>query len=322
MRHCWKISYILLLMSLVLYSQPGFSKPLKVGLILSIGGLGDHSFNDATYAGIQKIRSIPDCLVDVIEPSDVSAIESGLEYLSGRGLDLIIAVGFFANEAVRQVAQKHPNQSYVLLDSVVTLPNVMSILFNEEEGSFFAGAFAGLITKTEKVGFLGGMSSPGIASFEKGFQKGVNFVNPKAQIVSRYAGKTPEAFNVPEIGKKIGLDFAAQNIDVVYHASGRTGMGLIEAARQAKLLVIGVDSDQSVLAPGKVAASMVKRLDIAIEKSVRAVAENRFKGGVLTLGLADAGIELALSRFNRNLITPLLQERLREVETFLLHRVK
>ncbi|HEY9070804.1 MAG TPA: BMP family ABC transporter substrate-binding protein [Candidatus Ozemobacteraceae bacterium] len=295
-------------------------KMLRIGIVLSVGGLGDHAFNDAAYAGVQNLRRLPDCLVDVIEPGDVAAIESGLEFLAGRHADLVAAVGIFANEAVRRVATKYPQTRFVLLDSVVELPNVLSVLFNEEEGSFYAGAFAGLLTKSQTIGFLGGMTSPVIASFEKGFRNGIAFVNPQAKLLVRYAGDTPEAFNDPETGKKLGLELAAGGADFVYHAAGRTGLGLIDASRRAPFLVIGVDGDQSGIAPGKVAASMIKRLDVALDNAVRAIRESRFKGGVLTLGLADAGIELDISRFNAGLVTPLVQQRLQEVEAFLLHR--
>jgi len=299
-------------------SQP---QALRVGIVLSVGGLGDHAFNDAAYAGVQKLRQMPGCLVDIIEPGDVAAIEDGLEFLACRRTDLVAAVGIFANEAVRRVATKHPDVRFLLLDSVVELPNVMSVLFNEEEGSFYAGAFAGLLTKSQTVGFLGGMTSPVIASFEKGFRNGVAFVNPQAKLLVEYAGDTPDAFNTPETGKKLGLKLASEGADFVYHAAGRTGLGLIDASRRVPFLVIGVDGDQSGIAPGKVAASMVKRLDVALDMAVRAVHSNRFKGGVLTLGLADAGIELVISRFNQGLVTPIVAQRLKEVEGFLLHRM-
>jgi basic membrane protein A len=295
---------------------------LRLGVVLSIGGLGDKSFNDAVYGGIQKLRKSTGCLIDVVEPADVQSIEHALEYLSGRNLHLIAAVGLFANDAIRRVAGRHPDQSYVMLDSVVSAPNVLSIIFNEEEGSFYAGALAGLLTKSQKVGFLGGMSSPVIATFEKGFRNGVSFVNPTAEVVTEYAGTTPEAFQDPDAGKKIGMQMAAAQVDLVYHAAGATGLGLMEAARHKNFLVIGVDSDQSALVPGKVAASMVKRLDIGLDKAVQAVREKRFKGAVLTLGLADIGVELVLSRFNKSLFTPVIMDRLREVESFLLHQTK
>lgn len=314
---------VLLVVVLLMVATAGFvhaeNSPMSIGLLLSIGGLGDKSFNDATYSGIQKMRKIPGVSVDVVEPANVAAMEDGLEYLSSRKLDLIFAVGLFANEAVRQASARHPELKYVLIDSVVTAPNVLSILFNEEEGSFYAGALAGLLSKNKKVGFLGGMTSPVIASFERGFKNGLSFVSPESVLTSTYAGETPEAFANPEAGKRIAFEMAAKGVDVIYHAAGATGLGLIEAARRSGFLVIGVDSDQSALVPGKVAASMVKRIDVALERAVKLVRENHFQGGVLTLGLADSGVELVISRFNKNLITPVICERLKEVEQFILH---
>ncbi len=295
--------------------------PLRVGIVLSIGGLGDRSFNDATYAGVQLIRKIPGCSVEVIEPADGSAIEPALEFLVSSGFDLVTGVGVFAAEPVRRVAERHPRKTFILLDSVVDLPNVQSILFNEEEGSFFAGAFAGLLTKSGKIGFLGGMDSPVIRTFERGFARGAAFVKPEVKVLSRYAGPTPEAFNQPDLGRKLGLEMAAEQADFIYHAAGATGNGLIEAARFGDFLVIGVDTDQSAIVPGKVAASMVKRLDIALDRAVRAFSAGKLKCGVLTLGLADGGVELAISRFNKNLVTPVIRDRLKEVETFLLHQI-
>ncbi|RCK80914.1 MAG: basic membrane lipoprotein [Candidatus Ozemobacter sibiricus] len=293
---------------------------LRIGVVLSIGGLQDHAYNDATYAGVQNLRQRPGCLVDVIEPGDAAAIEPALEHFARQGHDLIVGVGIFANEPIRRVAERHPDRAFALFDSVVTLPNVLSILFNEEEGSFYAGAVAGLLTRSQTVGFLGGMVSPIIKCFESGFQKGVTFVNPKARVLVRYAGDTPAAFHSPEIGSRLGRELAEAGADLIFHAAGRTGLGLIQAARQGRFLVIGVDGDQTTLAPGKIVASLVKRLDVALDRAFRTVAEGRFKGGVLTLGLADAGIELVLSRFNKDRFTSLVQDRLREVEAFLLHK--
>jgi len=318
------VKKILIVVFFLIFAECAFASDgfLRIGVVLSIGGLGDKAFNDAVYEGIQKIRKAGNCAVDVVEPSDVAAIEPSLEYLSGRKLDVIVAVGLFANDAVRKVAARHPEQRYALLDSVVTAPNVLSIIFNEEEGSFFAGSLAGLLTKTQKVGFLGGMNSPVIAAFEKGFRNGLHFVNPDAELVCRYAGDTPEAFGVPEAGKKIGFEIAAAGADLIYHAAGGTGLGLIEAARQGKFLVIGVDSDQSSLAPGRVVASMVKRLDVALDKIVKMLRAGTFQGKVLTLGLADAGVELALSKYNKSLLTPLITDRLKEIQDFLLQHCK
>jgi basic membrane protein A len=289
----------------------------KIGVVLSIGGLEDESFNDAAYDGVQQLRENGTCLVEVVEPGTISGIEPALEYFCQRDLDLVCAVGIFANDALRKISQKYPRQKFVLLDSVVTSPNVLSVLFDEEQGSFYAGAFAALISENNKVAFLGGMDSPVIASFERGFKNGARFVNPDIETISRYVGNTPEAFNRPEVAFNLGLEMANKGADVIYHASGKSGLGLIDASRRADFLVIGVDSDQSRIAPGHVAASMVKRLDLALIKAVKYYVSGDFDGGIWTMDLQQNGIELALSRFNRNLITPEINKRLAEVEEFL-----
>jgi len=305
---------------LVVVSMPASAGMLRIGLVLSIGGLRDESFNDAAYEGVMQLRREGDCIVEVIEPGSISSIEPALRYFCERNMDLVCAVGIFANDAVRRVAREFPESRLVLLDSVVTVPNVLSILFDEEQGSFYAGAFAAMISKTGKVGFLGGMDSPVIASFERGYKNGVRFVKPEATVISRYLGNTPEAFDMPEKAQSLGLDMAKEGADVIYHASGKSGLGLIQASRRGNFMVLGVDSDQSRTAPGKVPASMVKRIDTALVKAADVLRLGTFTGGIWTLGLEDHGIELVLSRFNRDLMTPEAVLKLKEIEDFLIHK--
>ncbi|GAB4281012.1 MAG: BMP family ABC transporter substrate-binding protein [Candidatus Rifleibacteriota bacterium] len=315
-----KIRYFVLLVIICLFSGIASASTLRVGVVLSFGGLGDQSFNDAAYNGVLQLRKEGNCLVEVVEPGSISGIEPALQYFCDRNMDLICAVGVFANDAIRKVSLENPDKNFVLLDSVVTSPNVLSILFDEEQGSFYAGAFAAIISKTGKVGFLGGMDSPVIASFERGFKNGAKFVNPDVEVISRYVGNTPEAFSNPEIAFKLGMEISGKGADVIYHAAGKSGLGLIDASRRGHFFVIGVDSDQSKIAPGKVPASMVKRLDLALVKAVQLCQKGRFNGGIWTLGLQDKGIELNLSKFNRDLITPEVNQKLREIEDFLLYK--
>ncbi len=315
-----RLSFAVLLFVFALTFSLSAREDTRIGLVLSIGGLEDESFNDAAYRGVQQLRKEGNCLVDVYEPGNISSIEKGLEHFCQQKPDLICAIGIFANDALRQVAQKYPQQKFILLDSVVTSPNILSILFDEEQGSFYAGAYAALISKTGTVGFLGGMDSPVIASFERGFKNGARFVNSEIKTVSRYVGNDPEAFNMPEVAFKLGLELAGKGADVIFHASGKSGLGLIDASRRANFMVIGVDSDQSRIAPGKVPASMVKRIDLAMIKAIDQYRKGNFTGGIWTLGLQDKGIELSHARFNRSMLTPEIGARLHEVEEFLLYR--
>lgn len=313
-------SLLLVVFLVIVLSLPASANALRVGLVLSIGGLNDESFNDAAYEGVMQLRKEGDCVVEVVEPGSISGIEPALRYFCERKMDMVCAVGIFANDAVRRVAQEFPESRFVLLDSVVTVPNVLSILFDEEQGSFYAGAFAALASKNNIVGFLGGMDSPVIASFERGYKNGVRFVKPETVVVSRYIGVTPEAFDMPDKAFNLGLDIASEGADIVYHAAGKSGLGLIQAARRANFLVIGVDSDQSRTAPGKVPASMVKRIDNALVKAAEVMRKDVFEGGIWTLGIQDHGIELTLSRFNRDILTPEASLKLKEIEDFLVYK--
>jgi basic membrane protein A len=311
--------YLFVALFATLFAASLQAAPLTIGLVLSSGGLHDESFNDAAYEGVQNLRK-DGALVEVVDPGSVSGIEPALRYFCRRKLDLVCAVGVFANDAVRHVAAEFPDTKIILIDSVVSAPNVLSILFDEEQGSFFAGAFAALISKKGCVGFMGGMNSPVIGGFEKGFKNGATFVNDKIKFVSKYLGNTPEAFDMVNEAEKVGNELSKSGADVIYHAAGKSGLGLIAAARRGDFYVIGVDSDQSKIAPGKVAASVVKRIDIALVKAVEIVKKGSFNGGVWTLGLQDHGIELVYSRFNRNLITHEVSIKLDEIEDFLINK--
>lgn len=316
-----KIKFLSLVIAVILLAvAPVSADTLRVGVVLSIGGLGDESFNDAAYQGIMQLRKEGDCIVEVVEPGSISGIEPALRYFCERDMDMICAVGIFANDAVRRIAAAFPESRIVLIDSVVTMPNVLSILFDEEQGSFYAGAFAALASRSDVVGFLGGMESPVIGSFERGFKNGVKFVKPNASVISHYIGNTPEAFDMPEKAFDLGLEMAKQGADLIYHASGRSGLGLIQASRRGNFLVIGVDSDQSRSAPGKVPASMVKRIDNALVKAAEIMRKDAFAGGIWTMSLQDRGIELVHSRFNRDLMTADNLARLKEIEDFLMYK--
>lgn len=310
---------VIVALLMAVFAVSAQAAPLTVGLVLSTGGLNDESFNDAAYEGVMILRK-EGCIVEVVDPGSISGIEPALRFFCRRKLDMICAVGFLANEAVRHVSAEYPESKIVLIDSVVSAQNVLSVLFDEEEGSFFAGAFAALVSRTGSVGFMGGMESPAIASFERGFKNGAAFVNKDIKVVSKYLGNSPEAFDAIEKAEEVGTEINQAGADIIYHAAGKSGLGLINAARRGNFCVIGVDSDQSKIAPGKVAASVIKRIDIALVKAAEIVRKGSFNGGVWTLGLQEHGIELAYSRFNRDLITHDVSLKLDEIEEFLINK--
>ena len=313
------------------------AKPLKVGLVLDVGGRGDGSFNDSALRGIElwaagvkmQGRSYSDATVDEvkatlsdelkarqppIEKLNVKPVvlsskaaedyEPNLELLVQQGASLTIGVGFLLENAVEAVAKKNPDAKFLLIDSPllysqgkrVGLANVRTVIFREEEGSFLVGALAGLVTKSGTVGFVGGMEVPLIKRFEAGFRAGLQTTNPEAakKALVTYTG----SFDNVAAGKQVASDLLAKGADVVYHAAGSDGLGVIQAVKEAKaagktVWAVGVDSDQSHLAPDAVLTSMVKRVDLAVYDTVRSLNEGRFDHGDVTLGLKQQGVELA-----------------------------
>ena len=278
---------------------------MRVGLVFDVGGKGDKSFNDSAYEGLMRAKShLPIEVADFEPGADVDR-EVGLRKLASRNYDLVIGVGFLFTDAIRAVAKDHPNVRFALVDGRIDdLPNVTSLLFREQEGSFLVGALAAMASKSGTVGFVGGMDVPLIHKFEAGYRAGVAHVRPATSVLVGYAGVRPEAFSDPVRGKEIALSQIAQGADVVFHASGVTGLGVIEAARERGVLAIGVDSNQDGVAPGTVLTSMIKRVDVAIERTIDAVHEGRFQAGVVEFGLAQEGVGFSVDEHNRALLTP------------------
>lgn len=267
------------------------AKKFKVAMVTDIGGLGDQSFNDAAYRGLQRAQKELGVEITVVESKKMDDYEANLRTLAEQKYDLIWAIGFLMTDAVNNVAAQYPNSKFGIVDSVVDRPNVLSVTFKEEEGSFLQGVVAGLMTKTNKIGFIGGMEFPLIIKFESGFIAGVKAVNPKAQVLVGYTGK----FDDPGKGKELALTQYSQGVDIIYHASGACGIGVIEAAKEKKKLAIGVDSDQSHLAPANVVTSMIKRVDEGVFQGSKAMVEGKFKGGHVVMGLKENGVGTAYS---------------------------
>jgi basic membrane protein A len=183
-----------------------------------------------------------------------------------------------------------------------TPPNLVALKFKEEEGSYLVGALAGLLTRSQTVGFVGGMQIPLIKKFEAGYVSGVRATNPEAKVLIKYAGTTGTAFKDPTKGKELALAEYNQGADIIYHASGSTGLGVFEAAKEKDKLAIGVDSDQYAEMPGNILTSMVKRVDIAVLETIRQVLDNKWSGGVRTFGLAQDGVSWVYDEHNKALI--------------------
>ncbi len=274
-------------------------KPLKVGIVLSSGGLGDKSFNDSAYRGLENAKKDLGIEFKYVEPAYPS--EGYLREYAEAGYDLVIATGFLMKDATEKVAKDFPDVKFALIDEVSTLPNVSSLVFAEDQGSFLVGALAAMMSKTGSVGFVGGMEIPLIQKFQKGYEMGAKYVNPNIKLGSLYtSGSNP--FNDPVRGKENALSLIKQGADVVYHAAGGTGIGVIEAAKEAKVFAIGVDSNQDGIAQGTVLTSMMKYVDVAVYNAVKAVKEGTFKGGEQRFGVKEGGVGTTEFEFTKDAI--------------------
>lgn len=283
------------------------SGSLKVGLVFDVGGRGDKSFNDAAYAGLERAQRDLGIEFVTMETGEGTDREAALRQLAAGGQQLVFGVGFLFSDDIRRLAEEFPDVKFACVDYTVqegeTLPpNLVALKFREEEGSYLVGALAGLMTETGTVGFVGGMEIPLIKKFEAGYRAGVMAVRPDARVLVKYAGTTGNAFKDPTKGKELALAEYHDGADIIFHASGSTGLGVFEAARELDKLAIGVDADQWDEAPRYVLTSMIKRVDNAVYDTILEVSQGGWSGGVHVFGLADDGVGWVYDANNRGMI--------------------
>ena len=264
----------------------------KVGMVTDMGGLGDQSFNDMAWDGLNMLEDefgSENVEINVIESNNMTEYEPNLRSLADQGYDMVWAVGFLMTDALAKVAPQYPNTTFGIIDAVVEAPNVASVTFKEHQGSYLVGLIAGMKTETDTVGFIGGMETPLIKKFEAGYRAGVKEVNPKAEVKIGYTG----TWDDPQTGKELAFTQINQNADVVYHAAGACGIGVINGAKEKDKYAIGVDKPQNHLAPEHVLTSMVKRVDVAVFKSAKSLYNDDFEPGHIEYGLKDNGVGIS-----------------------------
>ncbi|HXM47440.1 MAG TPA: BMP family ABC transporter substrate-binding protein [Pyrinomonadaceae bacterium] len=329
----YKALLALLLLSSLVFIGPACNRAgygaddkskIHVGIVFDIGGKDDRSFNAAAWAGVKcaELGTLPDgktsCgkpALDIVlrdvEPGNPTSIEPAMRAFAERSYDLIIGVGFAQAPIMEQVAKDYPNLHFAIIDGVSQLPNVASLVFKEHEGSYLVGVLAAKSTKTNILGFVGGMDIPLIHRFEKGYEEGAKSVNPNIQIVQNYVGVTDAAWNNPGKGKELSLAQIGKGADVIFTAAGNSGLGAFDAVEQygkvngrATHFVIGVDSNQNMVKPGFVLTSMVKRVDNAVYDIVKLVVERKFQAGFHVFGLESDGVGYVVDQYNKDLLTP------------------
>ena len=277
-------------------SAPALAAP---AVVYDMGGKFDKSFNEAAYRGIERWKKETGKPVLEFEIANETQREQALRRLAERGANPIIAIGFSQAGAIEKVSKEFPKVGFTIIDMIVKHPNVQSVLFKEHEGSFLVGVIAALTSKTGKVGFIGGMDIPLIRKFQCGYEQGVKYANPKAEVFVNMVGTTGAAWSDPARGGELARSHFARGADVIFAAAGGTGLGVYQAAKDAKKFAIGVDSNQNYLQPGTMLTSMVKRVEVSVYDALQA-----HKPGMQVLGLKEDGVDYALDQYNEKVLAP------------------
>ncbi len=279
--------------------SPSAEKKMLVGVVFDSGGIGDKSFNDSANAGVQKAAKELGVEVKTADSKSEKDYETNLEGLAEKGCGVIFAVGFKQESALKVVAPKYPKISFAIIDDVVTLPNVRSLVFAEEQGSFLAGYLAALVSKTGKIGFVGGETSPLIKKFESGYVAGAKTARAD---IDTSGIKYTESWDDTSLGKLSAASLFSGGCDIVYHAAGRCGLGVISAAKDANKFAIGVDSNQDGEAPGNVLTSMIKRVDVSVFDTIKDVKDGKFTADVHRFDLKSEGVGLSDFQYTKDKI--------------------
>lgn len=270
-------------------------------LIYDLGGKFDKSFNEAAHMGAQKWAEETGETYREIELQSEAQREQALRRFAEAGANPIVMAGFAFGSALDEVAGDYPDTKFAIIDMVTDKQNVRSVVFNEHEGSYLVGMLAAMKSESGTVGFVGGMDIPLIRKFACGYVQGAKAANPDATVIQNMTGTTPAAWGDPVKGAELTKAQISQGADVVYHAAGGTGVGVLQAAADEGILGIGVDSNQNYMHPGKVLTSMLKRVDNAVYEAFSAGTD--LETGIQVMGIANGGIGYAMDENNADLVS-------------------
>ena len=288
----------------VLAAGTAFAEEFKPAVVYDIGSKFDKSFNEGVWNGVRKFSEETGVKVAEFQIVNETQREQAMRRLVERGATMVIAVGFSQADALDAVAADFPDRQFAIIDvSWLDRPNLRQYVFKEHEGSYLVGIAAAMASETGKVGFVGGMDIPLIRKFHCGYLQGAKAANADIEVLQAMTGTTPAAWNDPTKASELAQGQIDRGADVVYHAAGRSGIGVIQAAADAGKLAIGVDSNQNGLAPGSVLTSMLKRVDVATYETLKDGLAGTFTAGILSLGLAEDGVGWAQDEHNAGLLT-------------------
>lgn len=273
-------------------------------MVLDMAGLGDKGFNDAGWKGIQRAVDELGIEATYLQSNEQADYIPNLT-LAAEQADVVVAMGFLMIDAVENVAKAHPQTKFIFVDGEVKGDNVASFDFKAQEGAFLAGILAAMTSKTGKVGCVLGMDIPPVQSYVAGYRAGIEAVNEWEDRDVEYLSATIGNFNNPSRGKALAQGLIGQGCDIVLQLAGNSGLGVIEAVKEAdgRVFAIGADLDQDDLAPGKVLVSILKRIDVAVFNAIRDAKGGNFTSGHHLLGIADGATGLSEMRYTREVVS-------------------
>jgi len=289
------------------------------GIVYAVGEKFDGSFNEGAYNALEAFAAETGIEYLEFSPANPTEFAQGVERLVRRGADTVICVGFYYAQPLAELAPRHPDVRFTLVDAVAEADNVRSVLFREHEGAFLTGILAAMASETGAIGFVGAIDIPLIRKFITGFEEGARHVDPDIDYFVNFVGTTPAAFNDPTTGNELAVSQIERGADVVFAGAGNSNRGIFQAAIDEGVYAIGVDSNQNGEAPGTILTSMLKRTDIAVRRSLDAAMDGTWEPGAVSLGLAERGVGYALDENNWPLLTP---EMIRAVENAMIDIVE
>ena len=308
-----RLHSVLLTTTLLATAGAALAQDVQPALLYDLGGKFDRSFNENAYDGAARFAEEMGLTLMEFEPQNETQREQALRTFAEQGADPIVTVGFSYGPVLETVAPEFPDTRFVLVDAAVDLPNVQSLQFAYDEGSFVVGALAGLKTQTDTVGFVGGMDIPIIRQFACAYAAGVHHTNPDATVIENMTGTTPAAWTDPTRGRELTLGQFEQGADIVHGAAGGTTLGVLQAAADAGKLAIGVGTNQNGIQPGHVLTTNIAALDVAVYGTFQDAMNGTWEPGAKVLGIADEGVGWVLDENNRSLVTPEDEARMEEI---------
>ena len=265
---------------------------VRIGMVTDVGGVNDKSFNQTSWEGLQALDPAV-FEVNYLESKTDADYQTNINTFIDEEYDLIICVGYMLADATREAAEANPEQLFAIIDDAsIDLPNVDCLMFAQEQASYLVGLVAGAVTESKTVGYVQGMVNDSMNLFGIGFIAGVLESCPEATVLQYNANNFGDIAG----GSTAAKDMITKGADVIYHAAGGTGIGVINACDEEGIWAIGVDTDQSTLAPEHVLTSAMKRVDVASQDIAKAVAEGNFTAGIHMYDLSNGGVDLAPTR--------------------------